>query len=127
MPLDLNNVLIGSDDPQTLIDFYTEVFGDPIFQAGGWVAWQAGGGFLTVGPHTGVTGGDDRPGRVLIGFVTEDVRGEFERIKAAGAEVVREPFHPADDPDGWLAFLADPDGNHFQLMWPTRGPGSSKG
>jgi predicted enzyme related to lactoylglutathione lyase len=121
--LDLNNVLIGSDRPEVLVAFYTKVFGDPIFQSGGWVAWDAGEGFLTVGPHTGVTGSTDQPGRVLIGYVTEDVQGEFERIKNAGAEVVQAPFHPVDDPDGWLAFLADPDGNHFQLMWPSQGPG----
>lgn len=94
-----------------------------MWQVGGWFAWRAGEGFLTVGPHSEVTGRGEQPGRVLIGFVTKDVQGEFERIKKAGAEVVQPPFHPVDDPDGWLAFLADPDGNYFQLMWPTQGPG----
>jgi predicted enzyme related to lactoylglutathione lyase len=121
--LNLNNVLIGSDDPDKLAAFYTRVFGDPIFRGGGWTAWQAGEGFLTIGPYVEVTGRREQPGRVLIGFVTQDVPGEFERITNAGARVVRAPFHPVDDPGGWLAFLADPDGNHFQIMWPTQGPG----
>jgi predicted enzyme related to lactoylglutathione lyase len=123
--LDLNNVLIGSDNPDGLAAFYTKVFGEPIFRSGGWTAWEAGNGFLTVGPHGDVTERRDAPGPVLVGFVTEDVPAEFARIKDAGATVVRPPFHPVDDPEGWLAFLADPDGNVFQIIWPTRGPGSS--
>ena len=40
---------------------------------------------------------------------------EFERIKAAGAEVVKEPY----EIEGmWIATFADPDGNYFQLMSP---------
>jgi predicted enzyme related to lactoylglutathione lyase len=120
--LNLNNVLIGSDDPDELARFYMRVFGDPTWKLGRWVAWEVGDGALTIGPHTEVTANTTRPGPVLIGFFTEDVEGEFDRIKNAGAKVVQAPFHPVDDPEGWLAFLADPDGNHFQIMWPTRGP-----
>lgn len=50
-----------------------------------------------------------------------DVKGDFERLKAAGAEVVREPYVPDGMPEGaegWIATLADPDGNYFQLMSP---------
>jgi predicted enzyme related to lactoylglutathione lyase len=49
------------------------------------------------------------------------VKGDFERLKAAGAEVVREPYSPEGMPEGteaWIATLADPDGNYFQLMSP---------
>jgi predicted enzyme related to lactoylglutathione lyase len=94
-----------------------------MFRSGGWTAWEAGDGFLTVGPRTELTGQRTERGPVVIGFVTEDVPGEFSRLTKAGAQVVRAPFHPADDPEGWLAFLADPDGNRLQIMWPTQGPG----
>ena len=40
---------------------------------------------------------------------------EFERIKAAGATVIREPYEMGG---GWIATLADPDGNYFQLVTP---------
>jgi predicted enzyme related to lactoylglutathione lyase len=121
--LNLNNVLIESDDPEALAVFYSRVFGDPMWRSGGWTVWEAGDGFLTVGPRTELTEPGDKPGRVVIGFVTEDVPGEFSRLTKAGAEAVRDPFHPADDPEGWLAFLVDPDGNRSQIMWPTQGPG----
>jgi len=42
-----------------------------------------------------------------------------ESYARAGAQIVREPFHPVDDPEGWLAFLADLDGNYFQIASPA--------
>jgi predicted enzyme related to lactoylglutathione lyase len=55
------------------------------------------------------------PGRVLINFETSEVKEEFERIRAAGAAVIREPYEMGG---GWIATLADPDGNYFQLVTP---------
>ena len=43
---------------------------------------------------------------------------EFDRLKAAGAIVVKEPYNFEEYPDAWIATLADPDGNYFQLMTP---------
>jgi predicted enzyme related to lactoylglutathione lyase len=36
-------------------------------------------------------------------------------MKAAGAVVIKEPY---DMQGGWIATLADPDGNYFQLVTP---------
>jgi len=55
----------------------------------------------------------------MINFETTDVKGEFDRLKALGATVQQEPYQPG--PAGgemWLATLADPDGNYFQLASP---------
>ena len=47
------------------------------------------------------------------------LQGEFDRMKAAGATVVREPYNPGGPGDGGLiATLSDPDDNYFQLMSP---------
>ena len=46
------------------------------------------------------------------------MKGEFERFKAAGATVIREPYTPGEGPDGVIATFADPDGNYFQLLSP---------
>jgi predicted enzyme related to lactoylglutathione lyase len=51
----------------------------------------------------------------MINFETPQVKEEFERIRGAGAAVIREPY---DMGGGWIATLADPDGNYFQLMSP---------
>jgi predicted enzyme related to lactoylglutathione lyase len=41
-----------------------------------------------------------------------------ERLKAAGATVVQEPYQPGEEPDGWIATFSDPDDNYFQLIIP---------
>lgn len=54
-------------------------------------------------------------GRVMLNFETTQVKEEFARIRAAGAKVIREPYAMGS---GWLATLADPEGNYFQLVTP---------
>jgi predicted enzyme related to lactoylglutathione lyase len=56
----------------------------------------------------------------MFNFETNDVQGEFKRMKGLGAKVIAEPYHPADDQDMWIATLADPDGNYFQLISPMK-------
>jgi predicted enzyme related to lactoylglutathione lyase len=58
-------------------------------------------------------GSAKEPGRIMFNFETAQVKEEFERIKALGAAVIREPYQMGD---GWIATLADPDGNYFQLI-----------
>jgi predicted enzyme related to lactoylglutathione lyase len=48
-------------------------------------------------------------------FETPEVKEEFARMKGIGAAVIREPYEMGG---GWIATLADPDGNFFQLMSP---------
>ncbi len=118
--MNFNSLLIGSEDPQRLTDYYSKLFGKPIFEDGGYSGWQIGSGWITVGPHDEVTGRNPQPGRLLWNIETTDVHGEFDRLKAAGATVVREPYNPGAPADegGLIATLSDPDGNYFQLMSP---------
>lgn len=47
------------------------------------------------------------------------MQGEFDRLKAAGGIVVKEPYNlSADGQEMWIATFADPDDNYFQLMSP---------
>jgi predicted enzyme related to lactoylglutathione lyase len=117
--LSLTTIMINSEDPARLSEFYTKVLGTPGWDEGGYVGWQAGAGMLMVGPHSEVKGQNEMPGRILVNFETPDVRGEFDRLKAAGATVQQEPYQAG--PDGTemlLATFADPDGNYFQLTSP---------
>src|SRR5262252_6316015 len=91
--LNFNSVLIGSVRADVLTAFYGKVFARPAdFAEGGYAGWQVGSAFLTVGPHSEMTGAAREPARVLINFETEQVREEFERIRGVGAGVVKEPY-----------------------------------
>ena len=120
--MNLNSILVGSEDPQRLVEYYTRLFGKPGMSDGGYSGWQIGSGFLTVGPHDQVKGRNAHPGRIIWNIETPDVTAEFERFTAAGAVVVREPYTMEGAPDFWIATLADPDDNYFQLMSPMPAP-----
>jgi predicted enzyme related to lactoylglutathione lyase len=116
--MNFNSILIGSADPQRLADYYTKLFGAPAMSDGGYTGWLLGSGFVTVGPHSEVSGTNAQPGRLIWNIESPDVKGDFERLKAAGAIVVREPYAFEGTPGSAIATLADPDGNYFQLMSP---------
>jgi predicted enzyme related to lactoylglutathione lyase len=114
--LNLNSVLIGSGQPRVLVAFYAGMFGRaPDFENGGYAGWRVGGGFLTVGPHADAKGWAREPARLVLNFETDRVAEEFERVKGVGAVVVHAPYR-IEAADGWIATLADPDGNCFQLV-----------
>ena len=116
--MNFNSILIGSADAQRLVDYYTKLFGAPGFSDGGYTGWQLGSGFVTVGPHDQVNGKNAQPGRLIWNLETTDVAGDFERLKAAGAIVVREPYAFEPETAVSIATLADPDDNYFQLITP---------
>jgi predicted enzyme related to lactoylglutathione lyase len=122
--VNFNSILIGSEDPKRLVDYYSKLFGTPGMEDGGYSGWQIGTGFMTVGPHDEVKGKNPQPGRCIWNIETADVKGEFERMKAAGAIVVREPYGFEGMPNVSIATLADPDDNYFQLMTPMMPDGA---
>jgi predicted enzyme related to lactoylglutathione lyase len=120
--MNFNSILVGSENPQALVEYYTKLFGAPGFSDGGYSGWQIGNGFLTIGPHSEVHGKNAEPGRFIWNIETPEVQAEFDRMKAAGAIVVREPYEFEGAPGSAIATLADPDGNYFQLTSPMGPP-----
>ncbi len=102
--------------PKVLAAFYETVFGKPAdMLEGSWSGWQLGNAFFSVGEHSEMKGPAKDPGRVMFNLETDQVKEEFNRIKSAGATVIKEPYEMQG---AWIATLADPDGNYFQLMSP---------
>ena len=124
--MNFNSIMIGSDNAERLVEYYTRLFGEPAYSDGGYTGWQVGNGSVTVAPHSEVEGRNTHPGRFIWNIETNDVKGEFERMVAAGAIVVREPYTFEGYPDSWIATLADPDDNYFQLMTPMEPVDSQK-
>jgi predicted enzyme related to lactoylglutathione lyase len=116
--MNFNNILIGSADPKRLAEYYAKLFGKPTYEDASYSTWQIGSGFVSVGPHDQVVGKNAHPGRLIWNIETPDVQGEFDRMKAAGAIVVREPYGFDEAPGALIATPADPDDNYFQLMTP---------
>ena len=114
--LNFNNVMIGSAQPEVMGEFYTKVLDRPSdMKEEGWYGWHLGAAWLSIGGHSDVKGQAEEPQRVMLNFETKEVKEEFERIKGAGATVVKEPY---EIQGMWIATFADPDGNYFQLMSP---------
>jgi predicted enzyme related to lactoylglutathione lyase len=116
--LNLNSVMIGTKQPVALAAFYEKILGksaDMVDRDNGFWGWQVGSAFISVLEHSEIGGNAKDPGRVIFNFETPQVKEEFERIKALGGAVIREPYEMGG---GWIATLADPDGNYFQLVSP---------
>lgn len=117
--LNFNSLLLFSEDPKNLAEFYKKVFQkDPEWEEGGYSGFGVGKGMIMVGPHDKVHGKSKNPERLIFNFETKDVEKEFERLKKIGATVVKEPYRPGEDERMLIATLADPDGNYFQLATP---------
>jgi predicted enzyme related to lactoylglutathione lyase len=116
--LNLNSVMIGTKQVQALTAFYEKVIGRPadmVDPETGFAGWQVGSTFFTILDHSEMGGKAKDPGRVMFNFETAQVKEEFARVKAAGATIIREPYELGG---GWIATLADPDGNYFQFVTP---------
>jgi predicted enzyme related to lactoylglutathione lyase len=116
--LNLNSVMIGTKQPLVLAAFYEKLLEKPadmVDQENGFWGWQAGGAFLSILDHSEMGGNAKDPGRVMFNFESAQVKEEFERIKAFGGTVIKEPYEMGG---AWIATLADPDGNYFQLVSP---------
>ena len=117
--MNFNSILIGSEDAPRLAAYYTDLFGKPSWDQDDYTGWLIGSGFVTVGPHDQVKGPNEQPGRIIWNIETPDVKGQFEKLKAAGGIVVKEPYDLGmDGQEMWIATFADPDDNYFQLMSP---------
>ncbi len=116
--LNLNSVMIGTKQLKALATFYEKVVGKPadmVDSENGFYGWQVGSAYLSVLEHSEMGGSAKNPGRVMFNFETPQVKEEFERIKALGGVVIQAPYEMGG---GWIATLADPDGNYFQLVTP---------
>jgi predicted enzyme related to lactoylglutathione lyase len=118
--LHFNSLLLFSEAPKKLADFYREVLARGPKQEEEYSIFDEGACALVIGPHSKVHGQNRNPDRIIINFETNEVKGEFERLKKLGAKVIAEPYQMGDNQDFWIATLADPDGNYFQLVSPMK-------
>jgi predicted enzyme related to lactoylglutathione lyase len=116
--LNLNSIMVGTQRLEDLAAFYAQVIGrqaDMVDDEQGFRGWQVGSSCFSVLGHSAIQGASKDPGRLIFNFETTQVKEGFARIKALGAQVIHEPYAIGE---GWIATLADPDGNYFQPITP---------
>ena len=124
-PLSLTSIRIGSTQPKVLAEFYEKFFGRPAdFQYGDFHVWQGPSCQVRISDHSEIAAQAKEPGRILLNFDTPGVKEEFERLKALGVTIIREPY--VMEGGYWVATLADPDGNLVQLTNPAEFPTAPK-
>lgn len=118
--LNLNSIMVGTDNIDAMAEFYKKIFDKPEdMSEEGWHGWLVGSCFFSIGSHSEVSGQSKEPSRLMFTLETSEVKEEFARMAEAGATVVKEPYEMGD---AWIATLSDPDGNYFQLMTPWEAP-----
>jgi predicted enzyme related to lactoylglutathione lyase len=117
--LNLNSILLFSEKPEELADFYKKLLGKaPEWSEMEFKGFQIGSGFLTIGPHKKVKGKNQEPERMMFNLESENVEDDFSKFKKMGAKVIADPYHPGEDKKMTIATFADPDDNYFQLITP---------
>ena len=108
---------IFSEDVEKLLPFYRDTVGLTVGQGGDgfYVMGDINGPVLGLGTHSEVHGPAKDPPRHIIGFDTDDIQADYERLKAAGVEFIEEPNRPGDE-GPQIATFKDPEGNLIQLL-----------
>src|SRR5437879_11815383 len=77
--MNFNSIMIGSEDPKRLVDYYTKILGKPAMSEGGYDGWQDGSGWITMRHHAEIQGKNPTPGRLLLSLESEDRTGARPR------------------------------------------------
>src|SRR5262245_784630 len=110
----LRGASIWSEDLNNLLPFYRDVLGlEVTSETPGFVVL----GGVWLGTHSEVHGRNADPARHMIGLTSNDLTGDWNRLKNAGVEFVEDP---TDYGTVQIATLKDPDGNLVQLLQSSR-------
>ena len=125
-PMAIAAVLLFSDEPEALADFYRDVLGVQLRRIRvpdadtHWAA-ELRGVYFSIWPETEVATNRSDSHRGGVAFYVKNVQREFERLKALGIKV---EFPPRRTALGQIARLRDPDGNPFEIYQPVPKPES---
>ncbi len=108
---------IWSENLNNLLPFYRDVLGlNVIMESPEHVLLGADSPespALGLGTHSEVHGRNADPARHMVGFMSDNIQADWQRLKAAGVEFIEEP---SDDGYLIIATLKDPEGNLVQLF-----------
>ncbi len=111
-----DGVTIWSEDLNNLLPFYRDTLVLKVTdQAPGFAMLGDGNGpSVRLGTHSQVHGRNSDSARLMVSFYSDDLAGDWKRLKAAGVEFIEDP---TDYGEGMrIATLKDPEGNLVQLF-----------
>jgi predicted enzyme related to lactoylglutathione lyase len=107
---------IWSEDLNNLLPFYRDVLGLKVTMESAEHALLGAASpdapALGLGTHSEVHGRNADPARHMVGFTSDDLAADWERLKAAGVEFIEDP---TDYGGLSIATLKDPEGNLVQI------------
>ncbi len=119
-----SGVTIWSEDLNNLLPFYRDVLGLRVAsESPGFVLLgedRPDAPALALGTHSEVHGRNTDPARHMVGFTSDDLQGDWKRLKEAGVEFIEDPTEYGGDMS--IATLKDPEGNLVQI-WQYKGQG----
>lgn len=110
--------MLGSTNVKEMAEFYTKLLGNPAFEQDGWYGWNAGDTMISLGEHSEAPGKSKEPARMILNFDAEDVKAEFDKVKAMGVTVIKEPYDAGEG--HMVCTFTDPDGNYIQFNTPWK-------
>ncbi len=117
----LDSVLISSENPKALADFYKDKVGlefEDEFEYGekgeAGFMFKVGSTGLTILPHSDIKGKNTNPARIMFNIEVDDEEVEVKRLTDAGVKVVADIYHV--EGYGYIATFEDVDGNYFQFV-----------
>ena len=118
MDLKIGGVVIHSENPKALRDWYAEAFGATSEEQGeigdtGFAIQAGADQYLLFFTHDEISGTAKEPARLIVNMQVDDADAAAVRLDSLGAQWVR-PFE--DGGPGRIGTVADPDGNYVQLL-----------
>lgn len=108
-------IFTSADRFDALARFYRDTLELPVrSDRAGFINFSFGDQRLTVAVHSDVVGSSKDPNRVMLNFATGDAAAVVSHLAAAGVQIVR--YTEREKWGGWVATVADPDGNLVQFL-----------
>ena len=120
MITNFESIILDSENATKLADFYKEKVGlkqtwDAVMDENSKVyGFMLGEIELVIMDHSEIKGKSKDPARIMLNLETDDIDGDFARLKKAGVKIIAEIYHIEDY--GQVATFEDLDGNYFQLV-----------
>ena len=97
--MNLNSIMIGSEDPTALAGYYTALR-QARWDEGGYTGWQIGTGGLMIGPHDKVHGLQRRAGPDHLEHRDRRCEGRLRPDEGGRRDGGPEPYRPDGTPGG---------------------------